>query len=154
MFCQQELIGNTCHRVNILSTATESISPPPPPPSPLPLVHLPLVAFVGEQLDCDYLVHEFPCDPTTSTTLLDVTSAQSQEDSNLVNSVVTARIEALEAENASLKSSATKQKAVHFGIDHIKHDDRLVALYTGFSYYRIFLAFFLFLGPAANKLRY
>ena len=136
-----------------VTPATESISPPPPPPSP-PLVQPPLVAFVVEQLDCDYQVHELPCDPTTSTTLLDVTSAQSQEDSNLVISVITARIEALEAENASLKSSATKQKAVHFGIDQIKHDDRLVAFYTGFSYYRIFLAFFLFLGPAVNKLRY
>ena len=144
IFCQQESIGNTCHRVNIPSTPT---------PSP-PLVQPPLVAFVVEQLDCDYQVHELPCDPTTSTTLLDVTSAQSQEDSNLVNSVVTARIEALEAENASLKSSTTKQKAVHFGIDEIKHDGLLVAFYTGFSYYRRFLAFFLFLGPAFNKLRY
>ena len=54
----------------------------------------------------------------------------------------------------SLKSSATKQKAVHFGIDQIKHDDHLVAFYTGFSSYRIFLAFFIFLGPAVNKLHY
>ena len=72
----------------------------------------------------------------------------------MVSSALTARIEALEAENANLKSSATKPKAVHFGIDKIIHDDRLVAFYTGFSSYRIFLAFFSFLGPAVNKLRY
>ena len=138
MFCQQELIGNTYHRISNPST---------------PLVQLPLVAFVGKQLDSDYQVHELPCNPTTSRTL-DVTSTQSLEDSNLVSSALTARIEALEAENASLKSSATKQKAVHFGIDQIKHDDRLVAFYTGFSSYSIFLAFFFFLGPAVNKLRY
>ena len=134
-----------------VTPATESVTPPPHP-SP-PLVQPPLVAFVGEQLDRDYQVHELPCDPTTSRTLHD-TSAQSLEDSNLVSSALTARIEALEAENASLKSSATKQKAVHFGVDQIKRDDRLVAFYTGFSSYRIFLAFFLFLGPAVNKLRY
>ena len=78
--------------------------------------------------------------PTTSR-MLDVISAQSLKDSNLVSSALTARTEALEAENAILKSSITKQKAVHFGIDQIKHDDRLVAFYTGFSSYRIFLAF-------------
>ena len=136
-----------------VTPATESVTPPPPPPPSPPLVQPPLFAFVGEQLDSDYQVHELPCDPTTSRTLHD-TSAQSLEDSNLVSSALTARIEALEAEIASLKSSATKQKAVHFGVDQIKHDDHLVAFYTGFSSYRIFLAFFLFLGPAVNKLRY
>ena len=78
--------------------------------------------------------------PTTSR-MLDVISAQSLKDSNLISSALTARTDALEAENAILKSSITKQKAVHFGIDQI-HDDCLVAFYTAFSSYRIFLAFF------------
>ena len=83
----------------------------------------------------DFQVHEFP---TTSRTL-DVTSGQSVEDSNLVSSALTARIEALEAENACLKSYITKQKDVHFGINQIKHD-KLIIIW--FSSYRIFLGFF------------
>ena len=45
------------------------------------------------------------------------------------------------------------QKEIHFGIEHIKHDDRLVSFYTGFSSYVKLLAFFRFLGPAVNKLQ-
>ena len=124
---QEKDFRETCSvsKSRSVTPTTESVTPPPHPPS-TPLVQPPLVAFVGEQLDSDYQVHELPCNPTTSR-MLDVTSTQSLEDSNLVSSALTARIEALEAENASLKSSATKQKAVHFGIDQIKHDDRLVA---------------------------
>ena len=151
---QEKDFRETCSvsKSRSVTPTTESVTPPPHPPS-IPLVQPPLVAFVGEQLDSDYQVHELPCDPTTSRTL-DVTSTQSLKDSNLVSSALTARIEALEAENAILKSSATKPKSVHFGIDKIIHDDRLVAFYTGFSSYKIFLAFFSFLGPEVNKLRY
>ena len=57
----------------------------------------------------------------------------------------------MEAENATLKKRSSSEGG-HFGINSIKHDDRLVSFYTGFSSFAIFLAFFEFLGPVVNKL--
>ena len=138
------------------------MSPSPPPPEP------PLVAVVGEQLDVEYQVHELPSESTTSPTqdIMSVPSLEgrnlvsrsltSLEDRNLVSTSLTARIEALEGENMMLKTTlSTKEgKPAPFGINCIKHNDRWVSFYTGFNSYRIFLAFFQFLGPAVNKLHY
>ena len=41
-----------------------------------------------------------------------------------------------------------------FTIEEIQHDDKLVCFYTGFVSYKIYLAFFNFLGPAVDKLNY
>ena len=66
------------------------------------------------------------------------------------------QIEALQAENIKLKKrlATASKEGSEFGMDRIKHDDRLVAFYTGFKSYRVFLAFFQFLGPAVDKLNY
>ena len=58
-------------------------------------------------------------------------------------------VEYLEAQNTSRNECPPT-----FRIDQVKHDDRLVRFYTGFITYRIFLAFFNFLGPVVNNLQY
>ena len=67
----------------------------------------------------------------------------------LVNAALLARIEYLEAQNTSRNECPPT-----FRIDQVKHNDRLVRFYTGFITYRIFLAFFNFLGPVVNNLQY
>ena len=69
----------------------------------------------------------------------------------LVNTALLARIEALEAENARLKSEPQK---AHFQLEDIEHDDNRVRFYTGFVSYAVFIAFFEFLGPVVNHLNY
>ena len=61
-----------------------------------------------------------------------------------------ARIEYLEAENAQLKKERSPTD-IHFRVEQVEHDDRLVRFYTT---YHIFLAFFNFLGPVVHKLNY
>ena len=92
--------------------------------------HNVLMTPVGEQLQNEYVVHELPSDSATP--------GPSQTDV-LVNTALLSRIEILEAENACLK----KQKPstpVHFKIEHIQHDDRLVRFYTGFVSYAVFIS--------------
>ena len=94
--------------------------------------------MVGEQLSTDIGVHELPNEdglPQSSTEIV-------------VNTALLARIEALEAENARLKSEPQK---AHFRLGDIEHDDDRVRFYTGFA---IFIAFFEFLGPVVNHLNY
>ena len=76
-----------------------------------------------------------------------------------VYGVVTGQdIEALETEceqlKRSLEENQAKLKAVEFQVDSIKHDDKQIHYYTGFSSYRILKACFDFLGPAASNLTY
>ena len=74
----------------------------------------------------------------------------------LLSVALSAKIEALEAENARLQDllrRSTKQE-VPFGMKYIMDDDKLVSFYTGFVSYRIFLAFYQFLGPAVDNLVY
>ena len=115
----------------------------------------PLMARIGEQLDLDYQVHELPQDMDEARTTPQPMSTAA-EDENLISAALMARIEFLEAENVALKkrlsSKGEESQTAHFGINSIKHDDRLISFYTGFSSYAIFLAFFQFLGPAVNKL--
>ena len=99
-------------------------------------------AMVGEQLNSDYYVHELPtCDESTN----DSCSAT-------INAALLARIEILEAENTKLKLQSKERK--YFRIECVEDDDNLVCFYAGFVSYRIFLAFFDFLGPAVSQLHY
>ena len=73
----------------------------------------------------------------------------------LVNTALVARIEALEAENRSLRKNITlSQSEGPFRVEQIKNDDQLIRFYTGFTSYMIFLTFFEFLGPVVNDLNY
>ena len=129
------------------STAIPSVSSTPPEP--------PLIAVVGEQLDVDYQVHELPVAEKHDNAIpeLSVQSTTTEQNSDIVNAALLARIEILESENAELKRRAGKDK-VHLCMENIKDDDRLVSFYTGFKSYVVFLAFFQFLGPAVDKLNY
>ena len=61
----------------------------------------------------------------------------------LVNTALVAQIEALEAENCSLrKNIALSQSEGPFQVEQIKNDDQLIRFYTGFTSYMIFLTFF------------
>eukprot|EP00731_Ephydatia_muelleri_P026308 Em0018g408a len=109
------------------------------------------VADVGEQLVSDYQVHELPnnVDDASSTLPTNGLQSSSLQTVPLVNAALLARIEYLEAQNTSRNECPPT-----FRIDQVKHDDRLVRFYTGFITYRIFLAFFNFLGPVVNNLQY
>ena len=54
------------------------------------------------------------------------------------------QIEALQAGNNKLKKclATASKEGSEFGMDRIKHDDCLVAFYTGFKSYKVFLAYF------------
>ena len=72
-----------------------------------------------------------------------------------MNTALVARIEALEAENRSLKKKITPSVSDSpFRMEQIKKDDQLVRFYTGFTSYLIFLTFLEFLGPAVSELNY
>ena len=72
----------------------------------------------------------------------------------LVDTALIARIEALEAENCSLKKRKITQPDGPFRIEQIKNDDHLIRFYTRFMSYMIYLTFFEFLGPVVNDLNY
>lgn len=135
-----------------LPLRTVSVPSPSPPPIPEP----PLVVVPGEQLEVDYQVHELPSDRAEGTAeqTSPGPSTSTSGDQSLVNMTLLARIEVLEAENVRLKTCLSNKRPVPFGIDQIKHDDRLISFYTGFSSYTVLMAFFHFLGPAVDKLHY
>jgi len=83
----------------------------------------------------------------------DSVSAACTETEVVVNTALVARIEALEAEARGLRSKHNT-KSVQFRLENITHSDSLVRFYTGFQSYEILVAFFEFLGPSVNKLRY
>ena len=66
------------------------------------------------------------------------------------------QIEALQAGNNKLKKrlAAASKEGSEFGMDRIKHNDCLVAFYTGFKSYKVFWLIFQFLGPTVDKLNY
>ena len=45
-------------------------------------------------------------------------------------------------------------RKTYFRLEQIKDDDKFIRFYTGFISYAVFLAFFNFLGPVVNELRY
>ena len=91
---------------------------------------------------------------TLQTALPDNPSPVEKDTAILVNTALIARIEALEAENRSLKTKEITQPEGALIIEQIKNDDQLVCFYTGFTSYVTFLAFFEFLGPVVNDLNY
>ena len=138
------------------ATSSRSVTPLPSQAplascsSPPPLTSA-LTVLAGGQLEVD---HELPgeCQSGQDTTSVSP-SVSTAAEQNLVSTALLARIEALEAENTSLKKHALSKDA-NFGMEQIKHDDRLVSFYTGLKSYVVFLAFFQFLGPATNRLNY
>lgn len=71
----------------------------------------------------------------------------------VVYAALLARIELLQAENLKLSAQQEASNG-YFRIEDIQNDDKLVCFYTGFTSFRIFLAFFEFLGPAKDRLNY
>ena len=69
----------------------------------------------------------------------------------LMNEALLKRIKVLEEEKKGRLSDSTK---LPFCIEQIQHDDKLVQFYTGFSLFRLFLAFFELLGPAVDHLNF
>ena len=104
----------------------------------------------------DYQVHELPksVDDASKSSSLPTDGFQScsLQTEPLFNAALLARIEYLETENTSRNECPPTE--IHFRIEQVKHDDHLVRFYTGFITYRIFLAFFNFLGLVVNNLKY
>ena len=113
-----------------------SVTPMSPPPD-VPQLH---TVVVGEQLESDYSIHE----------LLGCSTRSNDHKCN--EKSLLARIEMLQAENASLKKKMNDKS--HFRVEDIQHDDKLICFYTGFISYFVFVTFFEFLGPAVNNLRH
>ena len=116
-----------------------------------------LVAQVVERLKTNYQLHELPTDDsfsvsTFSGALSSPFSSMSAPDSStrvLVDKALILRIELLEAENKDLKSKLARKT---FSVEDVAGNDDLVKLYTGFTTYSVFLAFYDFLGPSVNEL--
>ena len=132
-------------------------------PSPAALEPPVLTASVGEQFEQDYLVHELPSDSLDPQPVSQASSSKdmsypgtSKSTEVLVVTALVARIEALEAEKQELqeKLSRSEESGKCFRLESISHDDNLVRFYTGFVSYFVFCAFFYFLGPVVNHLKY
>ena len=117
-----------------------------------------MVAEVGEQLETDYQLHELPTDDSfsTSTALSSPFFSVSVSDNStqvLVDRALLSRIELLEAEKKHLKSKLSKMSRT-MSVEDVAGNDDLVKLYTGFTTYSVFIAFYEFLGPSVNELAY
>ena len=149
---QKQTMDSTTSDTPVTPSCSGSIPVTPTPISPDPVPHQLLTAEVGEQLRTEYHVHELPSleslDPPGGI-LQETLDSQGQLLES--NTILLARVAALEAENAQLKAQA---KDKNFRIEDIQHDDKLVRFYTCFVSYMVFLAFFEFLGPAAERLQY
>ena len=64
------------------------------------------------------------------------------------------RIELLEEENKDLKLKLSKVARKSFSVEDVVGNNDLEKLYTGFTTYSVFLAFYDFLGPSVNELAY
>ena len=114
----------------------------PPDVSPVPPC---LVATTGQQLLDDIVVKELPCISTDK--------PDNSHTDPVVYTALLARIEVLEAENKKLLSE-TKHSKKSFRLEDIQGNDELICFYTGFASFRIFEAFYEFLGPATQHLNY
>ena len=126
-----------------------------------------LVAQVGEQLETEYQLHELPTDDSFSTatstaapsscalsSTFSSVSATDRSTAVLVEKALLSRTELLEAENNDLKLKLSKAVRKTFSVEDVAGNDDLVKLYTGFTTYSVFLAFYEFLGPSVNELTY
>ncbi len=115
-----------------------------------------LTAAVGQQLESDYRIYDLPSDDSCASTSSRKSTPSQRDTEVVVNKALVARIEALEAENQSLKKQLKEAttKPQYFRIQHIQGRDKLVRFYTGFVSYVVFLAFFEFLGPVVHHLNY
>ena len=119
-----------------------------------------MVAEVGEQLETDYQLYELSTDDSLSTStssavLSSPFSSVSVSDNStrvLVDKALLSRIELLEAENKDLKSKLSKMSRKTFSVEDVAGNDDLVKLYTGFTTYSVFLAFYEFLGLSVMNL--
>ena len=146
----------------LFSSTPKASEVPSASPTPTLTSESPMTVSMGESLITDYQVHELCNDPPSDTST-HVSTPQTQavlsSRSNsevLVNTALLARIEVLESENKMLKEKVKTQesKRVHFRIENITHDDKLVRLYTGFISFMVLMSFFEFLGPSVNELSY
>ena len=130
-------------------TPVQSAGPSTPLPSTPPPSY---VTTIGEQLlDTGYQVHELPNINDDNDIGDNVPDTGTD---HVVYTALLARIEYLEAENAKLKSVCSQDSKKYFRIEDIKDDYKLVCFYTGFTSFKIFQAFFEFLGPAVEHLKY
>ena len=128
--------------------------------NPFPVT--PLSATMSEPLLSNYSAHELPdvsgesFSETFDVSSHDVDTQQQQktETQVLVNTALVARIESLEAEIRLLNKKFLTHRPSYFRLKNIAHVDSLIHFYTGFQSYEILLAFYDFLGPSVNNLRY
>ena len=109
---------------------------------------------IGEVLLSDFSVHKLPSECSEESTL--ETSGLSGECAStnvIVHTALVARIKVLEKENRELRQHASTQ-CKPFRLSCVAHSDSLVHFYTGFYSYKLLIAFFEFLGPVVNELRY
>ena len=92
------------------------------------------MAEVGEQLETDYQLYEFPTDDSLSTSTVSAAlsspfSLVSVTDNStrvLVDKALLSRIELLEAENKNLKSKLSKMSRKTFTVDDVAGNEELV----------------------------
>ena len=68
-----------------------------------------------------------------------------------------ARIEVLEAETQALHSvynNISTKVPTYFRLEQISNSDHLIQFYTGFVSHQVLMHFFVFMGPAVNRLTY
>ena len=103
-------------------------------------------AKIAEPLETNYSIQELP--ELNGSEHSDRVQAERQ----LIDKALLTRVELLEAENKRLEHYKEEEK--HFRIDDIKHDDKLVHFYTGFTSFALFLAFLDLLGPVVDHLHF
>ena len=120
-----------------------------------------MVAEVGEQLKTDYQLYKLLTDNSLSTSTSSgalsspffSVSVSDNSTQVLVDRVLLSRIELLEAEKKQLWSKLSKMSRT-MSVEDVAGNDDLVKLYTGFTTYSVFIAFYEFLGPSVNELAY
>ena len=123
--------------LSVLSSSSahsgRSHSPTPTPVvpmlSPSPEKEEPMRTEIGEQLDCDYGVHELPGLAIGDELVKKIASTNNAE--VVVNAALIARIDVLESEIRSLRDGVQKERK-GFRLDDIAGNDKLVKLYTNF----------------------
>ena len=113
----------------------------------------PLTTSESEMLLSDFSCHDLSSDQPGPSVKPDVPTEQS---TIIVHTALLARIEFLEGEVAHYQSCLAKKEKEqrYFRIESIANNDSLIAFYTGFSSYEVFLCFFEFLGPSVHSLNY